>query len=65
MIIDALMVPAIHSGEAERIEPLLAQLTDREISALSPTTIMGLNPPAKSWPIRPGSREPLRSMSAR
>jgi GT-D fold-like domain len=42
MIIDALMVPAIHSGEADRIEPLLGQLTDREISALSPTTIMGL-----------------------
>jgi hypothetical protein len=42
MIIDALMVPAIHSGEADRIEPLLGQLTDREISALSPTTSLGL-----------------------
>jgi len=36
------MVPAIHSGEADRIEPLLGQFTDREISFLSPTTILGL-----------------------
>ena len=59
------MVPAIHSGEAERMEPLLAQLTDREISALSPTTIMGLNPPAKVMADQARQSGAVSSMSAR
>ena len=41
-IIDALMVPAIHAGDLDRIQPLLNKLTDIEIGALSPTTVMGL-----------------------
>ena len=36
------MAPAIHSGDWKLIDVLLNKLTDREIEALSPTTVMGL-----------------------
>ena len=42
VVIDRLMVPAIRSGEAARMEHVVEQLSDKTISRLNKITIMGL-----------------------
>jgi len=41
-IINELLIPAIHGGAVDTIEPVIRQLTEAELSTLEPSTVMGI-----------------------
>ena len=42
-VIDHIMVPALHSGEVGRIEPVIDQLSAKDIGRLNKSTVMGIS----------------------
>ena len=42
-VIDHIMVPALHSGEADKIERIIDQLNPKDIGRLNKSTIMGIS----------------------
>ena len=42
-VIDHIMVPALHSGEVGRIEPIIDQLSAKDIGRLNKSTVMGIS----------------------